>query len=429
MTNQEQTNQEIIEEMEQLQDDLGKALQEILEQVGNRLDYKEKEKIKKEVSDTQEVLERLKSGYVWVALFGNTSVGKSAIANSLMEEDVADVGIEHDLTKSPQPYFKDEWAIVDVPGILGNEVQQGIAIEEAKKAHGHIFVIQGEPYGPELKLFELIHEVLPDSPKIVFVNKWDIIELTQTKKDVEIIRNRISQKMGKFVKSPDDIVYGSALLKDHDRDIMVRQNLPELLDRMYENAGTLGQVMNVLDPAKRSAELSEEIRSKILNVRINVARKVIGVCSLASAFTGAVPFGELTATPAIWVGMVVSIFRILGVKKAPKNAASVVKEIAAACAQTLGAVFIAAAGAAAIVDFATTVATPLAGIGAALGLVADVIALGAFKFRRTAILGEATIEYVRNDFSWGTEGAEAVIKRCRKNAESKYDYLKARNKK
>ncbi len=425
-------NTPIFDEMTKLQTELEEALKEIMKQIGNKLKPEEKDEIRQEIEETQELIKRLKSGYVYVALFGNTSVGKSAIANSLVGADLAEVGIENDLTKEPEAYEKDSWRIVDVPGILGEQVQQDIAIEEANKAHGHIFVIQGEPYGPELELFNLIHQKQPDAPKIVFVNKWDIVEGNNPKKDIKILQTKIWQKMGKFVNSPEDIVYGSAQLFDRDRDEKVRQELPKLLERMYENPGTLGQMINILDPARGFEELSQSIRAKILEVRIKLARKVIASCALVSAFTGAVPLGEAAATPSLWVGMVTEIMKIMGVEKDPTNppnVAKIVGEISLACAQTLGVVFVATAGAAALIDMATTATTWIADFGAAIGLGVDVIALGVFKFRRTAILGEAAIEYARNNFAWGPEGAEAVIKKCKKRVEEQYDYLKKRNKK
>lgn len=427
-TNNSSVSQEIIDDMSTLQKELEEALQEILRVAGNKLSKEERLKIEKEISDTKTLLERLKSGYVWIALFGKTSVGKSAIANSLMCSDIAEVGIQHDLTRVPIPYYKNPWAIVDVPGILGSEINEDIAIQEARRAHGHIFVIDGEPYGPEIKLFDLVCKEFPDSPRIVFVNKWDVAKLTTTEDDRAVIQSAIKEKMGKYVSSSTDIVYGNALTKDIVNDLMIRQELPDLLDRMYENAGTLGQVINVLDPAKRSESINSSIRDKILEIRIRTCRTIINVSSLSSAFTGAAPFGELTVMPALWVGMVSSIFVVMGVRKAPTDAAKLVKEIAVACAQTLGAWFVALAGATAIVDFATTIATPFAGIGAALGFAADFIALGIFKFRRTAVLGEAAIEYIRNDFSWGVDGAENVIKKCRERAETQYDYIKQRGK-
>jgi molecular chaperone DnaK len=40
--------------------------------------------------------------------------------------------------------------------------------------------------------------------------------------------------MRKFVKSPEDIVYGSAMLFDKERDEMIRQELTQLINKMQE---------------------------------------------------------------------------------------------------------------------------------------------------------------------------------------------------
>ena len=86
-------NTPMFDEMTKLQTELEKALEEMMEQIGNKLKPKEKDEIRQEIQDTQELIKRLKSGYVYVALFGNTSVGKSAIANSLVGADIAEVAL------------------------------------------------------------------------------------------------------------------------------------------------------------------------------------------------------------------------------------------------------------------------------------------------------------------------------------------------
>ncbi|GAX43618.1 small GTP-binding protein [Tolypothrix sp. NIES-4075] len=169
-----------------------------------------------------------------VALFGKTSVGKSAIVNSLLGADVTEVGVEHDITSKPTYYEKAPWKIVSVPGTMGNQINEDIAIQEAKKAHGHIFVIDGEPYEDEIELFNLVHEKSPDTPKIVFVNKWDRIQNHIPNNEQEIIRSLIGKKMGIFVNSPKDIVYGSAMLYDREHDDMRRQELDQLINKMKE---------------------------------------------------------------------------------------------------------------------------------------------------------------------------------------------------
>ncbi|MDF5730419.1 MAG: PepSY-associated TM helix domain-containing protein [Rhizonema sp. PD38] len=48
-------------------------------------------------------------------------------------------------------------------------------------------------------------------------------------------------------------------------------------------------------------------------------------------------------------------------------------------------------------------------LGVLIGLGTNAAALSYFKYRRTVILGEVMLEYTRNDFSWGAEGAESII--------------------
>ena len=85
----------------------------------------------------------------------------------------------------------------------------------------------------------------------------------------------IHAKMRKFVGSEADIVYGSAQHFDAQADTYVRQALPQLLDRMYESAGTLGMVVNVLDPARRAEDLGSKVRDRIMEIRIGLARKFV----------------------------------------------------------------------------------------------------------------------------------------------------------
>ena len=129
-------NQQIRKEMEQVQAELQSALKEVLNLAKKELKPEELKQIETEFQELNELLERIKTGLVWVALFGKTSVGKSAIANSLIGEDIAKVGVQHDLTTTPNPYKKEPWYIVDVPGVMGEVVNEEVAIKEAKKAHG-----------------------------------------------------------------------------------------------------------------------------------------------------------------------------------------------------------------------------------------------------------------------------------------------------
>ena len=419
----DKSNEQIRQEMAEVQQELQSALQELLTEVGKKLKPKEREEIELEFRQIDELLERLKTGLVWIALFGKTSVGKSAIANALLEDDIAEVGIQHDLTTSPAPYKKEPWMIVDVPGIMGEKVNEKIAIEEAKKAHGHIFVVNEEPFGYELELFDLVHAKVPLTPKIVFVNKWDEMA-HRPKKDRDIVKARIEQKMGKFVKNPDEIIYGCAEIFDPQRDKMVRQKLPQLLDKMYNDAGTLGAVMNVLDPANRANDFAGAMRTKILDVRMNLGRKIISWFGAASAVGTFIPYSTLVVTPGLLASMVYTLFRIMGNKEMTKSQArKIAIDLLKECGKNLAAEF----GAVVVAEMIVGSMYILGPIGALVGLAADLAGLTYFRYRRTVILGEVTLEYIRHDCSWGGENPHDVILRCKERALRHYMRLAKRD--
>lgn len=58
-----------------------------------------------------------------------------------------------------------------------------------------------------------------------------------------------------------------------------------------------------------------------------------------------------------------------------------------------------------------------------IGGVADVAVLSGPKYNRTAVLGELTLEYIKNNFDWGTEKPLEIIKRCQESASKHYKFI------
>lgn len=402
-------------EMAELQKELSEALDGFVEELGSKLKPDELAALEQEVSDLNELIERLKTGKVWLAVFGKTSVGKSSVVNSLLGADIADVGIEHDVTRDVRPFdmsatSDNPYMIVDVPGLMGDPELERQAVVEAKKAHGHVFVIDGEPYQDEIELFDFVKKASPSSPTIVFVNKADLFEQMPSR-DRDTIRRNIIDKMRPYVDTPEDIVFGAAQRFDSTNDCMVRQPLPELEDRLYNNPGTLGQIVNVFDPANR-AELSlENARYKILEARKSVARKAIRAYALAEAASSAIPFGDVVATPGLLLMLTRSVTKILGQSNgvdATKVTAGVVKM----CAQILGGLFVFATAGSVVADFFGPIGWILSAAGFA-----------GFKYQRTLVFGEALLLYIENDFSFGND-ARAVIQKAKENAGTYYKAMK-----
>jgi len=397
-------------EMTELQKELQSGLQSMLREVGNRFNKDEKDAIQKEVDEINELLERLKTGLVWIALFGRTSVGKSAIANALIGENVAEVGVQHDLTTKPQPYQKNPWMIVDVPGIMGKKINEQIALEEARKAHGHIFVVESEPFEDEIELFDFVTKQTPDLPKVVFVTKQDVLFHGTTKKDKEVVIQMIKDKMRKYVKSENDIVFGSALLYDEETDEMVRQRLMNLEARLYEDAGTLGLIMNVLDPARRAAQLNSDIKNKILEIRKKVSRKIIHGYAISAVASSWVPFDSLLVAPAMYASLAYAIVKVMGGTEPPDfDKGKMATDILKICGSVLFADFIAVS----VLETITNFFGPI-------GMFIDFAGLSYFKYKRTLIFGEATMIYIENGFNFG-ESASASIKKAKEEAGKHYN--------
>ena len=414
-TNGIDSNAKTRADIEEIQLELRKALSELSTEVGSKLSSQTKQELKDEFDELDEILERLKTGLVWISLFGKTSVGKSALANAVIESDMAKVGTEKDLTSTVSHYRRDPWMIADMPGVMGREEFASIALDEARRSHGIIFVIDSEPYRDELEMFEAVHQRLPKIPKIVFVNKWDEMQYRPSS-EREKVRTLIFSKMRKFVASDKDIVFGSALAYDSATDSYKRQTAYELIDRMYDGAGTLGMVTNVLDPAHRADELAGKIRDRVMEIRINIARKMISGFAAAEVAGSYIPLTTLLTTPGLLAGMVYSIMRVLGVKSDKDAARKMTVELLKVCALEMTAEFAAVTA----IEIALLIPAFIFGPIGLFGALGAAGALGYYKYRRTAILGEVAIEYLRNDCSWGGEERHEVIARCKERAKDHY---------
>jgi GTPase Era involved in 16S rRNA processing len=407
--------QALAAEMAELQQELTEALGGLVDELGSKLQPHEREELETEIADINELIERLKTGKVWLAVFGKTAAGKSSVVNALLGADIASVGVEFDTTTVACAYDMsatgdNPYMLVDVPGLMGDPKLEEMAVAEAKKAHGLLFVIDGEPYQDEIELFRTVKQASRTTPAIVFVNKADRLELMPSA-DAAVVRRRIHDKMIEFVDSESDIVYGSAQLYDRQSDRMQRQSLPLLEDRLYNNPGTLGQIVNVFDPANRAELTLETAREKILGARRNVARRVIRGYALAEAGSSIIPFGDIVATPGLLIMLTRSICKIMG-EGHGVDAKKITVDVVKVCAQMMGALFVIGS----IGSFAADFLGPIGWILSAAGF-------AGFKYQRTLVYGEALLLYIENGFSFGDD-AHATIQKAKENAGTYYKALR-----
>jgi hypothetical protein len=277
-----------------------------------------------------------------------------------------------------------KWRIIDSSGFMYSSTDNNQALQEIKRCHGRIFVVDSEPFEPELEMFDHVAGLF-HAPTIVFFNKWDSVERNMPTKDRERVRQLVISKMAKYVEDPEkDILFGSARIYDSKHDAFVRQNNPVLIDRMYDMAGDLGLVVNIINPAEK---MSSKINSRIYEIRETAARKIISTYAKTCAWSSLVPFSSVTTTPYFLDQMNRAICKVMGVNKEQTLNASNISDVFWEAITRSAGVEVAWSAAA---IFLAPIAVPLAAWGTYKEWDNNVL--------RVQAVGEALLEYIRSDF-------------------------------
>lgn len=409
--------------LEDLRRLLKNTLGDLLSTATDKLSPQEITAARAQLDVVEELLRRIETGYIWVALFGKVNVGKSSIANSLIGDDVFEVGPVHDVTGSVnfrplEARQGSKFMMVDVPGTLGKGTNEQTAREEAKKAHGLIFVTEGEPLEPELRLFDYVKQVAPSTPIWVFVNKLEVLAF-QFGEDLPAVEQRIREKMAKYVGDPEkDILFGNA--RRLEGKAWVRQPIAELMNRLYDDAGMFGDIMNVLDPAERAERASAEIREKVLAIREKTARTVIKAYAMAAVAGGVIPFDQIATIPALTI-LSSHIARIMGkaddAGSLKDHTVRVWREVVPRMWKDFAVI--------AAADVMFSIVGLLTGTFVLTGA-ADAALLGKQRWARMTAFGETVLELTKHDFRWSSLDVEQIVKDCRRRAKDAYNLFQKR---
>ena len=386
-----------IKEILELQNQFKDFLKKITSELKGKVKPEELKAIKAEYQTLIDLFEDLKEGKIKIALFGKADSGKSSVANSILGADVytVDVG-KGTKVKANNIVDYGVWKIIDTPGFMYSKSDDSQAIQEIKKCHGRIFVIDSEPLKPELEIFDQVKSLF-EAPTIVFFNKSDLTLERMPTTDRKKVKELVIEKMSKYVKNPKtDIVFGSARLFDSENDVYVRQPLDDIMKIMYDAGGSLGLVVNIINPAGKA---SDRINTKVYELREEIARRCIDSHARNCALWSAMPLSSVTSTPWIIHQMNTEICSVMGVSKAETLKAEGISD---AYWEAVGAsawVEIAwSIGAFVLAPFTFGGSIALAA-GGSIALVAGSTAIEyANNVFRVQVVGEALLEYIRSDF-------------------------------
>ncbi|MBI1372857.1 MAG: DUF697 domain-containing protein [Phycisphaera sp.] len=383
-----------------------------------------------ELDQLERLSEKLESGRVDIAVFGEISTGKSALINALAGKHVAEVGVEGGVTRKTgrvawdtDVYALDGLAesrveLIDTPGI--NEVagadRARLAADEARRADLVIFVTDSDLNEIELDTLRTLVET--GKPVVLALNKADLYDPAQRTRLLDVLHERTEGLIdaASIVTTTADPLPRQYVIEATDGSSREETrkpaaNVADLKVRILELLAERGKAMVALNSMMYAADLSDRLRAVKVRMRDDQAqRMVIGFAVIKGVAVAAnpVPITDLIAGFGADAAMVVALGRVYGEKITLNSGGDLAIEIIKSTgwvAAAHGLTHLASGFIKALTVGAGVVLTALPqGLAAAYG---------------SYIVGQASRYYFEHDCGWDGQSPRQVIKEIMNQTDTK----------
>ncbi|MBI2301018.1 MAG: GTPase domain-containing protein [Armatimonadetes bacterium] len=148
---------------------------------------------------------RRQPGQRFLVLAGRARAGKSAVANALLGTDL--FGSEAPLDQTAQ--FLDSWLIRELPCGAVNLGDHSLIQRQVGPDDAVVLVIDEQPFHADLAFLETLREERAEVPRLVFINKADLLAAQYTAAEAELLHEAVRKSLAPYVAEPDDVVWGS----------------------------------------------------------------------------------------------------------------------------------------------------------------------------------------------------------------------------
>ena len=394
-------------------------LRELLDD--KRLPDSVRETLQDDFRQVQGMLEKLEQGHLHIAVFGRVSVGKSALLNALLGEERFSVSPLHGETRlSDMAAWREIEAggvyLIDTPGIneVSGEERERMAREVAGRADLVLFVLDADLTGSDLHAIQSLLQ--QDRPLLVALNKADRYSPQELTLLLESLRQKLAGRI-----SPEFIVPVAARpaerlylqVDESGQEQEVRRTPPPelqvLTERLWHLIEKEGMALSALNASLFAGQLSDQVAGRIVQVRRQVAERVIHGYCLGKGIAVAVnpiPVADLVAALAMDASMVVHLARVYGMSVSRGEAGELIRTIGAQMALLMAAVW------------TLNLAASALKLGSAgLSTLVTAAAQGAVGYYTTYIVGQAAQRYFAQGRSWGSEGPKRVVEQILDSAD------------
>lgn len=380
----------------------------------------EREAVADDLKDIEAMLEKLETGVVEIAVFGEINSGKSSLLNALLGRKVFATSAEGGKTRERtrhdwRPDLKEfaglagsRLVVVDTPGLneVGGLDRAVLAQKVVRYSDLVLFVTFGDLNDNELSALRLLHEL--DKPIILVLNKIDLFRRQELDEAHAAVRGRVAGLIGEA-----DIVFTAAdprplhrlihLADGSQQEEEVRRQpiVEDLQARILEILTREGKAVVALNANLFAAEVSERIARLKVAARQTEAETLITrfmwvkACAVA---LNPIPLADVAGGALSDAIMVQRLGEIYGQSFSRSNAQRLIKEILGAWGIAVTVEWITHFAAVALKTTA-----PL--VGHAVAAVPQAMAAAWTCY----VVGQAATRYFR-DGGWGPRGAKAIVR-------------------
>ena len=385
----------------------------------------ERREMLKDISQLQDMYNKVTDGRVEIVIFGEISTGKSALINALVGRDVAEVDVQGGWTKHVRSEKWDtceyrvpgadnsEVILIDTPGIneVGGKDRAEMAETTARQADLILFVTDSDLN--ETEFAALVELAAVQKPILMVFNKKDLYE----KDDFEKLMTNLQQRVREFIPAEhfvataadprkieyvmeDDKGRESTEWRKPDPDV---GELKALILNTFEKEGL---DLIALNAAMYAADKSDRIATLRIQMRNRRADQIIWGMASTKALVVAVnpiPVFDVLGGIATDAVMIVTLSKVYGLDFSMAQARGLAKAIAKA------------AGVFALGELTSWGASFIKGVTGTFATALTMIPQGAAAGFSSYIIGQAAKHYFEHGGSWGGDSPKVVVKQILAN--------------